>query len=343
MKEETSRQKIVKILRYTLPTLISAALIWWLFKAVNFDKVITVIKEGCDFRYIIAMMGITTLSHIIRGGRWGIQLRAAGIKRMPLIAESVSIFGAYALNLIFQSLGEVWRCVYVSRRQKCSLMTVVGTDFGDRISDMIVVVTLGVVAAIVANPAIENFLTHYAVGRDIRALTSDAWIWLCALLVIIGIFVTIFVGKKDNKHLAAAAQGINRIWGGFKVLFTMKELPLYLLLTVGIWTCYFLETYICFFAFPFTRELISQPGMAWGLLPGLVAFVFGSFSMAVPSNGGLGPWNLAVTFALSLYGIKETDGVAFTMVMWSCQAAMLVILGLFSAGYIFYSRHKNHQ
>lgn len=134
---------------------------------------------------------------------------------------------------------------------------------------------------------------------------------------------------------------MKNVWNGFKVLFTMKGIGTYVVLTLGIWTCYFLETYVCFYAFPFTRALIDDPGTAYGLIPGLVVFVFGSFSMAVPSNGGLGPWNIAVMFALSIYGIGNTEGAAFSMVMWSFQAAMLVMLGIFSAVYISVTKRKN--
>ncbi len=95
-----------------------------------------------------------------------------------------------------------------------------------------------------------------------------------------------------------------------------------------------METYLCFFAFPFTRELIAGPGNAWGLIPGLVVFVFGSWSMIVPSNGGLGPWNIAVMFALSLYGVTDTDGAAYSIICWSFQAFTLICLGVFSAFYI---------
>lgn len=96
-----------------------------------------------------------------------------------------------------------------------------------------------------------------------------------------------------------------------------------------------------FQAFPFTRALVEEPGSAYGLIPGLVVFVFGSYSMAIPSNGGLGPWNLAVMFALSLYGINDTEGAAFAMVMWSFQAVWLVVQGLFSAGYVMYNeKHR---
>ena len=56
--------------------------------------------------------------------------------------------------------------------------------------------------------------------------------------------------------------------------------------------------------------------------------------MGVPSNGGLGPWNIAVMFALSLYGIGQTEGTAYSLVVWGFQTIMIVALGIFSFIYI---------
>ena len=329
------------IVKYGLPLCVSIGLIVWLFHKVDFHEVKQAVKDGCDYWWIVLMMIITTLSHMIRGIRWGIQLRAAGVKRMPVIAESVSIFGAYSLNLVFPRLGEVWRCIYVARRQKCPISTVVGTDMGDRGSDLVVVITLMVLALIVAHPAMESFLTHYAIGRDIDHIVDNPWIWCGLAFIIFGTWAVCHFFRK-NRYIGEFDLDLSRIWQGFKVLFHMKGIGWYIVLTLGIWTCYFLETYVCFFAFPFTRRLIEEPGLAFGLIPGLVVFVFGSFSMAVPSNGGLGPWNLAVMFALSLYGVSDAQGTAFSLVMWGSQAAMLVLLGIFSAGYVVYDNRRHH-
>lgn len=326
--------------RYVLPLGVSAGLIIWLFHRVDFHEVMRQVHDGCDFQWIVLMMVITTLSHIIRGIRWGIQLRGAGVPRMPVVAESVSIFGAYALNLVIPRLGEVWRCVYVSRRERCPISTVVGTDIGDRSSDLVVVLALLGLSLVVARSAIYDFLQHYAVGRDLESIVSDPVVW-CGVALAVVIIWAIFHFWSKAKYIKDIDVQLRKMWQGFKVVFTMKGKGMYVVLTFGIWICYFLETYVCFFAFPFTRALVSEPGLAWGLVPGLVVFVFGSCSMAIPSNGGLGPWNLAVMFALSLYGIDETQGTAFSMVMWSCQAAMLVMLGIFSAVYVMRTSRKN--
>ena len=150
-----------------IPLAVSALLVVWLFHKVDIHEMMKVIRDGCNFRWIILMMAITTLSHIIRGIRWGIQLRGVGVPRMPVVAESVSIFGAYALNLVFSGVGEAWRCIFVSRRERVPLSTVIGTDIGDRISDAIVVVMLFGLAMIVARGPIDTFMSHYSIGKDI--------------------------------------------------------------------------------------------------------------------------------------------------------------------------------
>ena len=113
----------------------------------------------------------------------------------------------------------------------------------------------------------------------------------------------------------------------------MKGRRVDLLNTVAIWGCYFLQLYLAFFAFSFTRDLCVA-GNAFGLTPCLVAFVLSSIGMAIPSNGGLGPWNIAVMFGLAVYGISEAQGTAFSMLVWSAQTVMLIILGLFTMAYL---------
>ena len=327
------RRLLADVVRFALPLTLSVLLIIWLLHKVDLQEVKQVIRHGCDFRWVALMMFITMLSHIARGVRWGIQLRAAGIPRMTVTAESVAIFGAYALNLVFPQLGEAWRCMYVSRRMHAPLTTVVGTDLGDRGSDAVVIMLLTGLALIVAHPAINDFFTHYRIGRDVDHLADDPLLW-CGVVMVITVVWAVLHYCSRYSFVRSVDNGISKMWAGFRVLFTMKGRGLYLLLTLAIWGCYFLETYVMFNAFSFTRALITEPGSAFGLIPGLVVFVFGSLSMAVPSNGGLGPWNLAVMFALSLYGIDSAQGTAFSIVMWGCQAMMLVALGIFSAIYI---------
>lgn len=336
-KNSDIRKIVSGILKVVLPLAVSMVLVIWLFKKVNIRQLENIISHDCDFIWVVLMMIVSIFSHVIRGIRWGMQLRAAGLPKVSVMVESVSIFGAYALNLIVPYLGEGWRCVYMAKREKSKVSTVVGTDLGDRLSDAMAISVLFILSLFVARDSITRFMEHYSFGERILDMISNPWLWTGVASIVFIVWGVCYVFRK-KAIMQKVFNSCRQIWNGFRVLFTMKGIWLYILLTIGIWTCYYLETYLCFFAFPFTRELIHQPGSCLGLISGLVAFVFGSISIAIPSNGGLGPWNAAVIFALSLYGVTYTDAFAYSMVLWSFKSIMLVILGLFSAAYIMTER-----
>lgn len=326
------------VIRYGFPLAVSLCLILWLFHKVNFHDVMAKARN-CNFWFIAIMMVTTVVSLMVRGVRWGLQLRAAGVKRMPVVCEWVTLWGAYALNLIFPQMGEAWRCVFVSKRQDAPLSTVVGTDIGDRFIDWLIIMVLFIIALIFAHPFIMEFLDHYAIGREVKNVVDNATLWV-SLGGSIAFLVTILYFFRSRKWAQSIIVNIKRMWQGFSVIFRMKLWWLYLLLSILTWVGYFFQTYICFFAFSYTLDLVHHPGLAYGLLPGLVVCVFGSLSMGIPSNGGLGPWNLAVMFALSLFSITSTEGTAFSIVVWSFQSLTYIFFGIIAAIYIMVTSKK---
>lgn len=314
-------------LRYAVPFICSGLLIWWLFRCIDFHDMMRLIRHGVNYWWVLAMMLITVLSHMVRAVRWGLQLDGVGI-RATLLELCVSIFGTYALNLVVPRLGEVWRCIYIARRRKASFSTVFGTMIGDRASDAVVVLLLVAVMVAVAHPYFTAFLDHYALGEKLMDTAENPWLY-AGIALVVALVWGLFHFFRNYKFMDKVDDGLHRIGSGFMALFHLKQKWAFTWLTLAIWVCYFSETYVMFAAFGFTRDAFFTPAMHYGLLPGIVVFVFGSMSMAVPSNGGLGAWNIAVMFALTLFGITSTQGAAFAMLMWSAQSLMLVLLGVF--------------
>ncbi len=323
-------------IRYGLPVALTVLLVVYMFKKVNFGEMLDLIRHGVDYGWILLAMGISVFSHIFRAARWRLQLSALGVNP-PFMALCCSIFGCYALNLVFPRLGEVWRCTYISSSQKASFTSVLGSMIGDRLADTLMVLLLLLLCLVVASPALEAFLTKYPVVRDLLGLLSQVWFWGAIIGGLVLCFVLFRVFRETKVVRKIREMSLN-MWAGFSVVVKMKGRWKFLWLTLCIWGCYYTQLYLAFYAFDFTRELCTGPGMAWGLTPCLVAFVLSSISMAIPSNGGLGPWNLAIMFGLAIYGVSDAEGTAFSMLQWSGQTVMLIILGIFTMGYISMSR-----
>lgn len=329
------------ILRYLVPLVFTVLLLWYLFRKVDFSHMMEIIREGVNLWWILLAMGISVVSHIIRAVRWRMQLSALGIKA-SLAAMICSIFGCYALNLVFPRLGEVWRCTYIAKREKAPFTTVLGSMVSERLTDTLSVICLTLFTLIVAFGAIAAFLTKYPVGEDILSLVTDPFVWLAVGLVV-AIIITVFRVWRATPVISKILQWLHEIWLGFASLWKMRGKWLFALMTLGIWGCYYIQLYVAFYAFGFTRALCSQPSLAFGLTPCLVAFVISAIGMAIPSNGGLGPWNIAIMFGLSIYGIPDGEGAAFSIVQWSGQTVMLIILGLYTMAYLALSQNPIPQ
>lgn len=331
-KKWGAKAVISTALRYLIPLAITVALVWYMFTKIDFAQLWQTILHGVDYRWILLAMGISVLSHIFRALRWRLQLNSMDIKP-PLLALCCSIFGTYALNLVFPRLGEVWRCTYIAQRQKAPFTKVVGSMVADRLSDTLMVLCLLLFTLWVAHDQIMSFMNEYPVGQDTLHMLSSLWFWVGAAAVV-GAFWAMFHFCKGNKLVIKVKQILSELWQGFASVGRMKGKWAFIGYTFAIWGCYFLQLYAAFFAFSCTRDLIFAGDTAFGLLPCLVAFVLSSIGMAVPSNGGLGPWNMCIIFGLMLYGVAESEAASLSIVVWSAQTVMLIILGIYTAIYI---------
>ena len=102
-KETGARKWLGYAVRYILPLALTVALVWYMFKKVRFSEMMDLIRHGVDYWWILMAMGISVLSHVFRAARWRLQLRGLEIYP-PFMALCCSIFGCYALNLVFPRL-----------------------------------------------------------------------------------------------------------------------------------------------------------------------------------------------------------------------------------------------
>ncbi len=323
--EKKKGSRLGQLMKYIIPLIISIGLCYLLFTGIDFKEMMHIIRTQCDFRWVAAGLVLAVLSHIIRAFRWGIQLRALGIDA-PKHALIYSIFGTYAVNLVFPRLGEVWRTGYISQRQRAPFTTVFGSMVADRLADTITVLLLALLAFLISSKAILSYLHQNGEQLDaIARLLESPWLWLSAVAVIAAVWI-FMARKSSNTKIIKIQNAVRELWQGFVVIIKMPHKGRWLLLTVALWGCYFLQNYIVFYAFPFTTEIIQQHGIQ----AALVVWVLASISMGVPSNGGIGPWQWATIFGLSIYGLGATQGGAFANLVLGANTLLIIGLGIFT-------------
>lgn len=341
---DTSKKKTPNwlgyILKYLVPLVITVGLCWLLFTGMDFRQMWHIIVTQCDFRWIAAALCVSVLSHVVRAARWRIQLAALDI-RPSMWVTTLSIFGTYAVNLVLPRLGEIWRTGWIAKRQDAQFTKVFGSMVADRLADTVTVALLTLVTFLLAGNQLMSYLEQNSAStaEKIISIFSSPWFWT-GVVVTIALIVVLVRHYRNTKFISKIITALRDLWHGFAVVATMPGKGRWLLLTVGIWGCYFSQLWLAFYAFPLTTQVIET----YGLLAVLVCFVLSSISMGVPSNGGIGPWQWAIIFGLSLYPIAGLDkeyATTFANLVMGTQTLMLIVLGIITFVWIAFDRKRH--
>jgi glycosyltransferase 2 family protein len=129
--------------------------------------------------------------------------------------------------------------------------------------------------------------------------------------------------RKNEKLKSLAIKVWNGFKGGLLSVFQLEKKGLFVFYSVIIWMLYFFMSYCVIRAFPATSDLGFQAVM--GL------FAIGAIAMAVPLPGGTGSYHVLVPQGLVfLYGIPNTEAVAFTFIFHGWQTIIVIFAGALS-------------
>lgn len=340
MSHQSKLKNVVsKFLKYGLPTLLSMGLCYVLFRDINLAEMYDFIVNNCDFSLILVTMALGVLSFWFRAMRWRMQLNAIGINP-PATVMCYSIAGTYAVNLVLPRLGELWRCEYISRRQQAPFASVLGSMVSERLADTATVLLMLLATIIWAGSAIDSFVEEYPGMFDMmqKIFTSP----LTYAIIIIGLAAIwlLYRHYRQRSWMMKIKAQIKGLLGGFTSVFRMRRAWLWLLLTVLLWGTYLVQMIISFEAFAPTREFMAVNGP----LIALVSFVLASLSMAVPSNGGIGPYQVALGFGIMFFmkdSLTSSQCYAFATLVLGAQMIVTIVCGLISFVGIAIDNHRH--
>lgn len=307
------------VIKIFLPLTLGCLLLWFLYRNMDITEIWNVIKSGVDYRIILFSLLFGLGANLVRGFRWGLLIQSLG-EKFKMRNAVYAVLGNYAVNLVLPRVGEVWRCGMVAKYDNISFTKLLGTLLIDRVSDTIMV---GLITLSIVTFNMDFFWDFFRKNPELitgfRSMLNSIWIYAFVVFFIFGVW---FVFKYlSNFTLVQKAKGMLRnIWTGIKSVWVMERKGLFLVQTLLIWLGYFLYFYITFYAFDFTRDL--------GISVGLIAFTMSSIGVAVPVQGGIGPWHFMVIATLTCFGVNENDAAAFALVVHTIQTAWVAVCGL---------------
>ena len=193
---------------------------------------------------------------------------------------------------------------------------------------------------------VVRFVTENADSATVTRLTallSSPWLYV-GCIAAFALAAWLIYRFRNARPIAAVIRFCRGLWHGFAAIATMHGRLRWLILTVCIWGCYFMQLYVAFFAFPATAQVVAQDGVS----AVMVCFVLSSISMIIPSNGGIGPWQLAIIFGLGIYAtgipqLTEAYATSFANLVMGAQTLLLILLGIFTFICIAIDRRRSRR
>ncbi|MBE6300449.1 MAG: flippase-like domain-containing protein [Parabacteroides distasonis] len=306
-------------LKIILPLAFGCLLLWYLYSKMDLNEIWEVIRGEVRYEVILFSLLFGLGANIVRGLRWGLLIRSLGDKvRTGNVVYAV--LGNYAVNLVLPRVGEVWRCGMITKYDKIPFTRLFGTLLIDRVSDTVMVGFITCSIILFNFGFFQDFFAkNPSLLEGFQSMFNSIWIYIIGVLFIAGIW-SVFKYMSNFTLVKKAKSMLQNIWDGMKSIWLMKQKGLFLVQTLLIWIGYFFYFYITFYAFEFTKEL--------GIVVGLIAFTMSSIAVAVPVQGGIGPWHFMVIATLVCFGVKETEAAAFALVVHTVQTIWLGLTGL---------------
>lgn len=331
MEMKTILTNIAKIIA---PILLGGAILYWMYRGEDFMRLRHVLLEEMDWTWMLLSFPFGILAQLFRGWRWKQTLEP--IDEHPRTSTSIyAIFLSYAVSLIIPRLGEFTRCGVLKRFDGCSFSKALGTVVTERAIDTLLMGTVAGLTLLFQLSVFGTFFTQTGTSLDTIlerfSLTGYLVTAVCAIAILILLHI-LFQSLNIYSKVKATASGI---WQGVISLKDVKNLPLFIFFTLGIWVSYFLHYYLTFFCFEATSHL--------GLACALVTFVVGSIAVIVPTPNGAGPWHFAVKTMLILYGVVDEYALYFVLIVHTVQTMLVVALGIYAWAALSFTKRLNNK
>jgi glycosyltransferase 2 family protein len=315
------KKRVFGILKVLVFLCIGLFFLWLIYRDTQWSDIVSILQNDVNYYWILLSLIIGLISHISRAMRWQLLIEPTGSKTGTTNTFMAVMVGYFA-NLAIPRMGEVVRCGVLSKYEKVSFATLVGTVVFERVFDLILLLIITFIAITTQYPAFMLFLNaHPEFLENLQSIfTLKGMAIAFGILIIIAFIMHLFMRKIKGynriKHI------LHNLWTGIISVVRMKRKWEFLAHSVFIWLCYYLMCYFCFFAFDFTAHFMP--------LPALLVFVMGSYGMLAPVPGGIGPWHFMTIAALQLYGVELTPAGTFAFVAHASMTLLVIVAGFLS-------------
>ena len=346
---------ISSVAKVVLPFVLGGAILWWMYRGEDFSSISHVLTEEMNWTWMLLSFPFGILAQMFRGWRWKQTLEPSlwrkdeggrtkdeggrtkeegpAINRASTCIHAVFI--SYAASLIIPRIGEFSRCAILKRYDGISFSKALGTVVTERAVDTLIVMIYSGIILLVEMSVFGTFFRKTGTSLDRILGGFSAMGWAVTAICAVAVLILLHLLLKNFSIYNKVKMTLGGIWEGVLSLKGVRNLPLYLFFSIGIWVMYFLHYYLTFFCFDFTENL--------GIGCALVSFVVANFAVIVPTPNGAGPWHFAIKTMLILYGVADEQALWFVLIVHTVQTMLVIALGIYAWAALLFTKRVSRK
>ena len=313
------------IISIVLP-LVLLVLIAFNLRGLDFNELVATILASNPL-LLLAAFAIYYLGFPLRGYRWQLLLRSAGM-RVGLRDSTEIIFISWLVNcLVPAKLGDVYRAWLLRANYVVSLSRTFGTVFIERIFDLFAIAILGLAAGF------WSFRGN--LPTEVQVVFAVGLVLLLALSI--GLYTVRNFGRRAIIRLPLPAKGrLLEFYDRFEegvFAISPRQVPALAVITALIWATEAMRLLLVI-------EALNFRDVHLGISGAFFVALSASLLTAIPfTPAGLGIVELGVVGILTvIYGIDATNATAITLVDRSISVLSIIVLG--SITYVLSTKTK---
>jgi glycosyltransferase 2 family protein len=319
-------RKLLSFLKYSLLLGLSAFLMWYALRELDFEKV-WVELQNISYGWLALSLMMGLAAYLSRAYRWYMQIRPTGYTPSFKNTYNAMMVG-YVANLVLPRMGEVVRCSMLRRSDGIPVNRAFGTVIAERIIDMVMLLLfLGLTFLLEVN-RLRDFLFNLFSDKYASLEQSFGSLYLLVALVMAVSAIFLVLGLlylnrlRQNAFFRKAVAFVKGMLQGVFSITKIENQAAFWGHTLFVWAMYYGMSLVVFYAVPATSGLSP--------IAGLSVLVIGTLGMAAPVQGGVGVYHLLVQTVLLLYGIPKEAGMAYALVAHTSQTLLVVAMGVLS-------------
>lgn len=283
------------------------------------DKMLTDFKSVSIF-WLVVMCITYMVSCVFRALRWMMLFRPLGYN-VSFLNSFFTVMVGYFANMGLPRMGEFIRAGLFSKYEEIPYEKVLGTIVLGRIVDAICLLLLIVLGLLIHREVMmEYFMNNLN-------LNTQLLIWLAVIGIVLLIIAVVLYRKLAQSSKSPLFLKVRKLIDGFLEgmisLKKVKNLPLFIFYSIGIWLLYVMMHWIGFLSFEPTAHL--------SMTDSILAFDFAALGMVFPSPGGMGSYHAMLVEALQILHISPVEAFSIAMITYfTLNIFCNVIFGLIS-------------